>query len=162
MTSNNRTLSLDPVGDYWIKQFRRHITQTERFQFERTLKFLSLTDPLTFIVAHLIHVAHMNADEKEGRLLAKGAAAADMAEQLLMLHVRLMELIPKVHGAIWSLQAEAERVQKSAAKWYKADKCLRALGLDEYMKPSWNAVPAWAILVLSLIANAAVEIILEL
>ena len=161
MTRNNRTPSFDPVDDYWVKQFRRHITQTERFQFERSLKFFSLTDPLTFIVAHLIHVAHINADEREGRLLAKGSAASDMAEQLLLLHVRLMELIPKVHGTIWALQAEAERVETTFAKWYKADRRLRALGLNGYMKPSWTAVPAWAILVLSLIANAAVELILN-
>lgn len=159
MYNGNRHPPSDPVDKYWVKQFKCHISDTERFQFERALQFFSLTDPLTFIVAHLIHVAHVNADEREGRLLAKGTAAADMAEELLSLHVRLMELIPRVRGSILSLQVEAEAVEKTFAKWYKAGRRLRAFGHNGSMQPSWAAVPAWVILVFSLIANAAVELI---
>lgn len=159
MYTSNLYPPVDPVDNYWVKQFKHNISDTERFQFERALQFFSLTDPLTFLMAHLIHIAHINANEREGKFLAKGQAAADMAEQLITLHVRLMELIPQVDMAIRALQRDAERVEKSAANWYKAHKCLKTLGLDGYVKPSWHAIPVWIILVFSLVANAAVELI---
>jgi nitrogen fixation/metabolism regulation signal transduction histidine kinase len=116
-------LELDPIEEFWFQTFMKDITPLERYQFERVTKFLSLNDPMTFILAYMIHDTFASTQASINDLLRAGSTAQRFAKELAGDFIKLHNAVDKLMAVQREIQYQ---IKDGSSVLYEANAALKA------------------------------------